>query len=241
VENRLIQISRELAQTVSGLRFTPPVACVYNPLDYARAPHELYLSRFGVGRKEALFVGMNPGPFGMAQTGVPFGDVRMVRDWMGIEAPVGKPFPEHPKRPVDGFKCPRGEVSGARLWGWARDGFGRPESFFKRFFVWNYCPLCFMEESGRNLTPDKLLADERVPLTLVCDDALRQLVDTLRPSIVIGVGAFAEKRAREALDRPQDPRIGRIPHPSPASPSANRGWAAATEQALKQCGILPVR
>ncbi|GMU93741.1 MAG: hypothetical protein AMXMBFR4_27990 [Candidatus Hydrogenedentota bacterium] len=235
--NRLIQISRELAQTVGPLRFGPPVAYVYNPLVYARAPHELYLARFGGGPKEVLLVGMNPGPFGMAQTGVPFGDVAMVRDWMGIEAPVGRPIPEHPKRPIKGFRCPRGEVSGARLWGWARSVFDRPERFFKRFFVWNYCPLCFMEESGRNITPDKLPSIERTPLTLACDRALRQLVKALNPSIVIGIGGFAEKQARNALDEIRVPWIGRIPHPSPASPAANRGWAAAAEKALAQCGI----
>lgn len=235
--NRLIQISRELAQTVGPLRFGPPVAYVYNPLVYARAPHELYLARFGGGPKEVLLVGMNPGPFGMAQTGVPFGDVAMVRDWMGIEAPVGRPIPEHPKRPIEGFRCPRGEVSGARLWGWARSVFDRPERFFKRFFVWNYCPLCFMEESGRNITPDKLPSIERTPLTSACDRALRQLVNALNPSIVIGIGGFAEKQARNALDEIRVPRIGRIPHPSPASPAANRGWAASAEKALAQCGI----
>lgn len=235
--NRLIQISRELAQAVGPLCFAPPVAYVYNPLVYARAPHELYLARFGGEPKEVLFVGMNPGPFGMAQTGVPFGDVAMVRDWMGIEAPVGKPVPEHPKRPIEGFRCPRGEVSGARLWGWARSVFDRPEEFFKKFFVWNYCPLCFMEESGRNLTPDKLPATERAPLTLACDHALRQLVNTLHPSIVIGIGGFAEKQARNALDGVRVPVIGRIPHPSPASPAANRGWAASAEKALAQFGI----
>ena len=37
------------------------------------------------GRKEAVFLGMNPGLWGMAQTGVPFGTVSLVRDWMGIE------------------------------------------------------------------------------------------------------------------------------------------------------------
>ena len=96
---------------------------------------------------------MNPGPFGMAQNGIPFGDTAMVRDWIGIKAPVGRPDPEHPRRPIQGFAIARGEVSGARLWGWARDRFGTPERFFRRAFVWNYCPLAFMGESGRNITP----------------------------------------------------------------------------------------
>lgn len=226
----------DLVRAVESLAFSAPVTHVYNPLVYASAPHDEYLRRFAAGRKEALFVGMNPGPFGMAQTGVPFGDVSMVRDWMGIEAAIGRPDDEHPKRPVLGFDCPRKEVSGTRLWGWVRDRFGAPENFFERFFVWNYCPLCFLEESGRNRTPDKLPAAERTPLFDACDLALRRLVDALEPRWVIGVGRFAEDRAKAALgDR--GPAIGRILHPSPASPAANKDWAGAAEAALTQLGI----
>ena len=236
----LVNASRRLSKSVAGLSFAPPVAFVYNPLDYAWKPHAAYLERYGSPGKEAVFVGMNPGPFGMAQTGVPFGDVSMVRDWMGIEEPVSKPAAEHPARPVEGFACPRSEVSGTRLWGWARDRFETPGAFFARFFVLNYCPLAFIEESGRNLTPDKLPAAERAPLEAACDEALRAAIDHLQPGWVIGVGKFAEKRAKFALKETGfDPkRIGTILHPSPASPHANRGWAEAAEKQLAAMGIL---
>lgn len=232
----LADISRALSQRVARLRFAAPVCCVYNPLEYARAPHEAYLDRYGAGSKEVLLLGMNPGPFGMVQTGVPFGDVAMVRDWLGICAPVGKPPQEHPRRPVLGFDCRRSEVSGARLWGWARDRFGAAPRFFERFFVANYCPLAFVEESGRNLTPDKLPAAEQRALCSACDDALRAIVRALRPRIVIGVGGFAERRARAAL---ADGRvaIGTILHPSPASPLANRGWASTVERQFESLGV----
>ena len=232
----LIAISDELARAADGLRFAQPVSYVYNPLVYARAPHAGYLELYGTTPKEVLLLGMNPGPFGMAQTGVPFGDVRMVRDWLRIDAPVARPSTEHPKRPVDGFQCARSEVSGTRLWGWAHERFGTPERFFARFFVANYCPLCFMESSGRNLTPDKLPARERESLFAACDHALRQLVDVLQPRYVFGVGGFAESRARAALTG-LDITIDRIPHPSPASPAANRGWAQLIERALAKHGI----
>jgi single-strand selective monofunctional uracil DNA glycosylase len=232
----LLEISDTLARELRGLTFAAPITHVYNPLDYARAPHAAYLGRWGKTPKEIVLVGMNPGPFGMAQTGVPFGNVAMVRDWMGINETVGKPSPEHPKRPIDGFGCPRSEVSGTRLWGWARDTFGTPERFFKRFFVANYCPLCFMEESGRNFTPDKLPAAERALVNAACDRALRSVVELLRPKYVFGVGHFAEARARVALDG-LDVRLGRIPHPSPASPAANRGWAAEATKALRLAGV----
>jgi len=232
----LIRISRDLSRDVEALRFGPPVDVVYNPLAYARAPHEASLERYGCGHKRVLLLGMNPGPFGMAQTGVPFGDVALVRDFLGIEAPVDRPRREHPKRPISGFACSRSEVSGTRLWGFARDRFGTPERFFRTFFVANYCPLAFVEASGRNFTPDKLPAKERGPLFEACNRALAKIVDVLEPRFVIGVGAFAADRAREALAG-FDGVVGSILHPSPASPKANRGWAKIAESELAASGI----
>lgn len=237
IADELKRIYRRLSQAVDGLDFAPPVTHVYNPLDYAREPAERYLELAAPGGCSVLFLGMNPGPWGMAQTGVPFGTVALVRDWLGIEAAVGKPRDEHPKRPVEGFATRREEVSGSRLWGWARDRFGTPERFFATFFVANYCPLVFMEASARNRTPDKLRAAERNALFGVCDDGLRQVVEVLQPRRVIGIGQFAEGRARAALaDRAVG--IGRILHPSPASPAANRGWAEQAERQLAQLGVL---
>jgi single-strand selective monofunctional uracil DNA glycosylase len=179
---------------------------------------------------------MNPGPFGMAQTGVPFGDVGMVRGWLGIEAPVGHPAREHPKRPVAGFHCPRGEVSGQRLWGWARNAFATPQRFFEKFFVANYCPLAFIEASGRNRTPDKLPRSESAALFAACDTALRRTIERMQPEYVVGIGRFAADRASIAL-KGSEAKIGVMPHPSPASPAANRGWAAQATRALKALGI----
>jgi single-strand selective monofunctional uracil DNA glycosylase len=231
-----VEISRALADEVDALRFAAPVTHVYNPLQYARAVHEQYLARFAKPRPEALLLGMNPGPWGMAQTGVPFGEIELARDWLGLEGEVERPAKEHPKRPILGFACPRSEVSGRRVWGWARERFGTPAKFFRRFFVWNYCPLVFMEETGRNRTPDKLHAAERRALFEICDRALVEMVETLRPARVIGVGRFAETRARQALGD-DGPPIATILHPSPASPAANRGWAKQAEAQLTDLGI----
>jgi single-strand selective monofunctional uracil DNA glycosylase len=232
----LVEIARELADEVSRLGFASPVTHVYNPLDYAWAAHAQYLDLYGNRPKEILFLGMNPGPWGMVQTGVPFGEVRIVGDWLKIDAPISRPQHEHPKRPVTGLECTRSEVSGARLWGWARDLFGEPENFFSRFLVANYCPLAFMESTGRNRTPDKLPASERQPLLEVCNRALQRSVEFLRPDLVVGVGAFAEKRARDVLSG-SGVRIGRILHPSPASPAANRGWAEQATRELRALGV----
>jgi single-strand selective monofunctional uracil DNA glycosylase len=232
----LTSISRELCRAVGELSFAAPVAYVYSPLEYARRAHEAYLERWGRGKKQVILLGMNPGPFGMAQTGVPFGDVALVRDFIGVSAKVERPKREHPARPVLGFECTRGEVSGQRLWGWARERFGTAECFFERFFVVNYCPLVFMESSGRNRTPDKLPKLEQAPLFAACDAALVRIVAALDPDHVIGVGAFAEARARQALAGSRA-RIGTILHPSPASPLANRGWARLASEGLAKQGI----
>jgi single-strand selective monofunctional uracil DNA glycosylase len=233
---RLSAATRVLCREVEALRFGRPVTHVYNPLDYARRPHSAYLKRYGATHKHVIFVGMNPGPFGMVQTGVPFGSVAHVRDWLEIEGPVGRPPREHPKRPVTGFDCPRIEVSGARLWGGIADHFGSPKRFFSRAYVANYCPLAFVEASGRNRTPDKLPAHERAPLYAACDRHLRRIVDLLAPRWVVGIGAFAETRAREALaDRPV--QIGRILHPSPANPRASRDWAGQVHAQLTLLGV----
>lgn len=233
----LVSVAEELRQRTRPLRFAAPVAYVYAPLDYAWAPHRTYLQRHGRGPREVLFVGMNPGPFGMTQTGVPFGDVTMVRDWLGIEAAVGRPVPEHPRRPVLGFGIGRGEVSGARLWGWARERYATPERFFRHAFVWNYCPLCFLDDGGRNLTPDKLRSREaRERLFAMCDEALAATVAHLRPAVVVGIGRFAADRARPVAEA-AGARCGAAPHPSPASPRANRGWPGIFDAALRELGI----
>jgi single-strand selective monofunctional uracil DNA glycosylase len=65
------------------LRFAPPVTHVYNPLTYAwQRARGISGGASAARAKEVVFLGMNPGPFGMAQTGVPFGEVAAVRDWM---------------------------------------------------------------------------------------------------------------------------------------------------------------
>lgn len=233
----LVAAAAELRDRVARMRFAPPVAWVYNPLQYAWAPHELYLRRYGAGRKRVIFMGMNPGPFGMAQTGVPFGEVAAVRDWLGIEAPVERPRREHPKRPIAGFACHRSEVSGRRLWGFFRTEYGTAEAFFRDHFVVNYCPLVFMEESGRNVTPDRLVKPERERLIAACDDHLRAVVRALEPEWAVGVGAFARKRLELVLAG-GPVQIASIPHPSPASPAANRDWDTPVREALQSRGLL---
>jgi single-strand selective monofunctional uracil DNA glycosylase len=231
----LVRATELLREKTSRLRFGGGVAYVYRPLDYAWPIARAYLEQYGGGQKEIVFVGMNPGPFGMGQTGVPFGEVAVVRDWMKLEGVVRRPAREHPKRPVLGLGCTRSEVSGRRLWGAFAKRFPSAEVFFSRAFVLNYCPLLFLGETGANLTPDKLKAGERAKLEAACDTHLEATLDALGAEVAVGVGQYAAKKLT-ALGR-AGLRVACIPHPSPASPAANRGWEALAAKALRDAGI----
>ncbi len=234
--DELIAAARKLSRDVSALSFSAPVTHVYNPLDYAWAAHEQYLRRYGDGKKRILFVGMNPGPFGMTQIGVPFGEIAAARDWLHIDAPIKKPAKENPARPIEGWSCPRSEVSGRRLWGLFAERFGEAERFFAEHFVANYCPLAFFAD-GRNITPDKLRTEEAAPLFAACDAHLAEVARASGAEWVIGIGAFAEAQARQALEDISGISFGRILHPSPASPVANRGWAEQATKQMQELGL----
>ena len=234
----LIRAGRVLADELRPLRFSEPVTHTYLTLDYAAAGYEAYLEKFGASRKRVLLLGMNPGPYGMAQTGVPFGEVAAVRDWMGLRPEIGKPADEHPKRKILGMDCPKSEVSGRRLWGLFSEKFPKAEDFFKDHLVINFCPLIWMKDTGANLTPDKIRAAEMVAVDAACQKHLRRVIEILEPEILIGVGGYAEvqfKAAKEALG--SDAATGRILHPSPASPAANRGWAEVADRQLRELGV----
>ncbi len=218
------------------------VAVTYNPLRYAWAPHEAFLRRFGATRKKALLVGMNPGPWGMAQNGIPFGTASVVKGWLGLDGhPVGQPDEVHPKRPVHGWACTRDEKSGERVWGFLRAMYGTPERALSELMIANHCPLLLYAESGANITPDKLRKAEREALFEVCDEGVRRIARALEPEVLIGVGAYAEERCA-AIAEGTDWAVDRIPHPSPASPLANKDggihWRRAVAEVFVRHGLL---
>jgi single-strand selective monofunctional uracil DNA glycosylase len=236
--SELTRAGRVLADELRPLRFSDPVTHTYLTLDYAAEGHEAYLEKFGGTPKRVLFLGMNPGPYGMAQTGVPFGEIAAVRDWMGLNPRIGKPALEHPKRKILGMDCPKSEVSGRRLWGLFSEIFPDAEDFFKDHLVINFCPLVWMKDSGANLTPDKIRAVEMTEVDAACQKHLRRVVELLEPDWLVGVGAYAETQlgiARDALGI--SAKTARILHPSPASPAANRGWAVVAERQLRELGV----
>ncbi len=239
IARRAVEATRLFSQQVGGLDFSEVVPWVYNPLDYAFEPHQQYLQRYLRPTCRVIFLGMNPGPWGMAQTGVPFGEVAAVRDWLQIGGQVDKPSPEHPKRPIEGLACPRSEVSGKRLWGLFAERFESADRFFDEHFVANYCPLVFMEESARNVTPDKLPALQRQELERICDDYLGKIISLVQPEWLIGVGSWAEGCAARVLNSLEmdGVQVGRILHPSPASPAANKDWSGTATRQLQELGV----
>ena len=234
----MISAARRLRRAVNLLTFSSPVEHVYNPLQYAWRAYEQYVVKYGATPKRVVFLGMNPGPFGMVQTGVPFGEVKAVRDWLKIVTGIRPPRLQHPRRPILGFDCPRSEISGLRLWGLFAKRFRTAEAFFADHFVLNYCPLAFLEETGRNRTPDKLPDSERAPLLAACDEHLRAAIKLLRPAWVIGIGQFAFGRAQKVLTG-GDSQLGQVLHPSPANPTANRNWEKVVTGQLVELGVWP--
>ena len=231
----LILAMRRLAREADRLHFEAPVRFVYNPLRYAREPAERYVTLFAAGRKDVVFLGMNPGPWGMAQTGVPFGEIAAVRDWLLIERRVSPPVAVHPRVPVRGFGCPRSEVSGRRLWGLMRERFGDAREFARHWFVGNYCPLLFLDGSGRNITPDKLAKADRAALFPICDRFLAILLSTLRPRWAVGVGVRAAA-TRGSCPRAGD-RGGLHPPPEPRESCSEPRLDRQAKAALRSRGI----
>lgn len=227
IVERMIETSSKLRDDVEkfadSLVKEGSVDAVYNPLAYAWEPHRAYLELASGGGAKTLLLGMNPGPHGMGQMGIPFAATSVVRDLLKItDLEVGQPSTPHPKRPISGLDWPKEEVSGTRLWGLLANEYGSAESIFKSVFLLNHCPLMlFSGERATNITPDKITGPTTKALLERCDDHLREVVDIMQIERVIGVGRYSEKRALNALSG-IDISITTCWHPSPASPLANR-------------------
>ena len=231
--SHIFNLYARLADDVESLHFFLTVSHVYNPLRYAWHGLAQYLAKCTESPR-VVFLGMNTGPWGIAQTGVPLGEIDSVRNFLGIhEICITPPENQHPSYPVSGLQCTRSEVSGKRLWSLFRERFSDSESFFRENIVLNYCPLLFIAEN-KNLTPDKLTKSDRAELFSVCDSCFMEIVKILRPEFVVGIGTFAAKRAVEVLNSTEGLRVKvvKILHPSPASPASNHDWAGKVTRQL---------
>ena len=75
------------------------------------------------------------------------------------------------------------------------------------------------------------------PVNAACDLHLLRVVETLQPDWLIGVGGYAEQRALITQEKIPGLKVGRILHPSPASPAANRDWAGAATKQMVNLGL----
>jgi len=233
----LLDRTKQLSSEVQKIQFSFD-GYVYNPLEYAWNLHSLFLEKYVRENSQIMFLGMNPGPFGMMQTGVPFGEVNAVRDYLKIFGFVGSPSNCHPNRPVEGLGCSRSEVSGRRLWGLVQSRWNIPEEFAEKHSVFNYCPLGFLlgTKTAKNITPDHLAKEERKELEDICDAYLKDVVELIKPKALIGVGKYAENKFLSLFDK-SEYLISSIIHPSPGNPQANNGWAEKTTQKMKDLGL----
>ncbi|GAB1869319.1 Single-strand selective monofunctional uracil DNA glycosylase [Camponotus japonicus] len=239
ISDKLLSIEQELCTKLQDVTFPSVIQYIYKPLEYASETHAMYVHKYCTGEKKVLFVGMNPGPWGMSQTGVPFGEINMVRNWLKIFGPVKSPLKEHPDRKVTGFQCTRSEISGLRLWGLFRDLCGSPENFFRYAYMHNYCPLAFMDARARNITPAELKGEGQKILHEACDKALIDIIQLLKVKIIVGIGNYAEKRAQIAVQTGGLPNIQVmvLRHPSPRA-VGNQNWNETAMQRLDELGLL---
>ncbi|XP_023328801.1 single-strand selective monofunctional uracil DNA glycosylase isoform X2 [Eurytemora carolleeae] len=239
IRDKVLKIEVKLAEYLMTLDYTrSPVKYLSNPLDHAELPHRIFLQKYLDGEKKIIFLGMNPGPWGMCQTGIPFGEIEACKGFLGISAPVKTPKTFHPRRPIEGFDCKRKEVSGQRFWSLIKEVSRTPDTFFKHSFLANHCPLAFMKESGKNVTPPEMPKELREKIMTACDSSLLEILDLLKTDLIIGIGKFAENRGKKIVkENKLKTRVGFLMHPSPINPLANKGW---NDIALKQLAELDV-
>lgn len=237
IAESILHLERELSEKLSQIKFRAPVDYVYNPIEYAYDVHANFVKTYCQGRKKILYLGINPGPWGMSQNGVPFGEVSMVKDWLKLSGKIEKPPREHPERIISGFDCTRKEVSGLRFWGFFRELCKTTDVFFRHSYVHNYCPLAFMNSNAKNITPADLKADEKRELLAICDEVLRKIIKLLNVEIVIGVGRFAEERVKEILRDETNVNVIYMPHPSPRAVN-NENWPEKAKMTLERNKLL---
>lgn len=273
----LLQKTRDLAAVLDTFRHPAGVSHVYNPLSYMATAHEAWLSRYvqygecdevAVTPSPYLILGMNPGPWGMVQTGVPFGDVPNAGKLIGVrdgstpftaQIPCGVSLPAifkpqldgiqlHPKRPVQGFACTRVEASGDRLWGGLATVWGLLDAVLDDCFAMNYCPLAYFSgEAGENVTPEAFIKagpyrDEAYAQELddVCGAYLRTVMRAMDTKVVLAIGRYAERKAKIAASMVANkPAVVYLTHPSPLATRNAEQWAEMARTTMQAAGVLP--
>ncbi|XP_055849953.1 single-strand selective monofunctional uracil DNA glycosylase [Episyrphus balteatus] len=229
---QFIDIECNLNKELANLKF-PNITHVYNPIEYAFDLHCQYLKKYLNGPKKMLLIGMNPGPNGMAQNGVPFGNTNTVKNLMKIEGQVEQPPSLHPKRPVTGLACKTEEPSGVRIWTLIGKLAGSLEIFSQQCFMHNFCPLAFFDVQGKNITPGELKGDVKAEVRNICLKYLEQEIQLIQPEIIIAIGSYVgdcmKRLAKQSIYIGSNIKILQLAHPSPRSVNNNNWPEKATE------------
>ena len=197
--------------------------------------HEQYLKRFGEGRKRVVFLGMNPGPFGMVQVGVPFGEVNAVRDWMQISAPVAPPKTPNPSRPVEGFTCQRSEVRVSACGRFFAERYPHAQDFCRPLCA-ELLPAGVLRSRAQR---DTRQAPEERNRTALCRlrCTFRRASTRWRRNGWSASASLPDAGASSACPFVPAGEDRHRAHPSPAGPIANRGWAPQAAAQLTALGI----
>ncbi|XP_017774188.1 PREDICTED: single-strand selective monofunctional uracil DNA glycosylase-like [Nicrophorus vespilloides] len=235
LSDKLLTLDEQLCQQINLLEFdSEKVEYVYNPLEYAYNGYSQFVKKYLDTSKHILFVGMNPGPYGMCQTGIPFGDVNTVQNWFEINVEVNRPRRECPERPVLGLECKRVEQSGKRLWEYFRKKCGLPEHFFRNAFILNYCPLGFFDANGKNITPNNLKVANKRKIQQICDQYMLHVLQLLECKIVVGIGRYAQERMDNILKTSNlDVQLLYMKHPSPLAGTTDQ-WIEDTNKLIQE-------
>lgn len=183
---------------------------------------------------------MNPGPFGMCQTGVPFGDPKCVKEFLQIEGVVNKPEIECPFREILGFNSSRREQSGERLWRFFQSICHTPEFFFKNAFLFNFCPIALMKGNGCNVTPGEIKDIKvRKSLEVLCEDWYLKVIRLLQPEYLIAIGRYIHKKTKDVFkaNHIDNIKILYMPHPSPRAVN-NTNWHEKAQTFLDENNLM---
>lgn len=70
ISTKFLDLIDELNVSLEQLHLPSEIQCIYNPTVYARHTFEIFVQKYCNSKKDIMYFGMNPGPWGMSQTGV---------------------------------------------------------------------------------------------------------------------------------------------------------------------------
>ncbi|KAF7991960.1 hypothetical protein HCN44_010761 [Aphidius gifuensis] len=230
IPNNLLNIELNLSINLDKLNYNNPIDYIYCPIIYAKTVHFNYLNKYCRDKKNIMILGMNPGPWGMSQTGVPFGEINIVIDWLKINGHIDKPKRQHEQRQVDGFSCKRSEISGRKFWSLFKKLSNNPDTFFRHCFLRNFFKPTIIIII--------IAGPEQKKLQEFCDQALIEVIKILDVKVIIGVGRFSEQRAKKVVKTAKlSTKVLWMIHPSPRA-TIGKNWQNLTLDFLKKENLI---